>query len=735
MFAPASSYPSPRFVRRLSLLLTLALLSSPLAPLVSGQNVNLDEYEKSRLDDLPEKYRKWLQEDVRWLITSAERDVYLRLPSDLRRDRFVEEFWRVRDPSPGTEQNEYFDQHYERFAYAEKNFGKQTSRAGFETDRGRMWILLGKPQSTTRLPSTSDAVPSELWFYSVDPALGVPPFFYLIFFRDRSVGDYRLYSPAMDGPMKLLNVSGQQRASRGSTNSGVQGGGRFGDSAEGQALQILRDVDQELALAASNLVPGEGGAQGVSPLRSEMVLARVLDIAERLMPDPTWAYRVLTGVAESTVRFASLPMQSAAIVLIDPTGVPFIHYAMRTPGERLNLNDYDGHFYVTFQASASVRDTDLRFVEPGGVRTLQADVDEETVRRLRGSPVQYMDRLPAISGDYTLGLVMENNVTREFAQRDIDLHVPELGVEVGASEPLLVLETEAAPEDSYDAFASQSPFQVGSRLVVPALGGPFAGEGKAWVFRQIYPGQGQEGLSGTYSLSDGSDNLLLRKTVQIDPSERDSHGVLNHLVEIDLRGVPAGEYGLRVELDADAIDPVNLPVRVVDPDQYVRPYYHLLQHPPASDPEIQLQRAEQLRTVGRTEEAIAELDGLLQREPDMAAAVQLQIALLTDARRYERIEELLAPRLVKTPNNIDLLLELGAAEAELGEHYDAIRYFERARLAGAEETAELLNALASEYYAQGRFDHVIELLQRSLTLDAEQPQMRRLLDEVVAQQQ
>ncbi len=84
------------------------------------------------------------------------------------------------------------------------------------------------------------------------------------------------------------------------------------------------------------------------------------------------------------------------------------------------------------------------------------------------------------------------------------------------------------------------------------------------------------------------------------------------------------------------------------------------------------------------------------------------------------------------PNDAGLLQVMGDVQARLGDHYDAIRFYERALLAGAEETPELLNALASEYYAEQDLVRARELLERSLELDPEQPQIRRLLDELLA---
>ena len=703
-----------------------AVAAAP-APAGGAAQVRLDEYPRHDPDELPARYRRWLQEEVYWIITKEEREVFLRLDSDAQRDRFIEEFWRQRDPTPGTDKNEYRELIYERIAYANHNFGRETPLPGWRTDRGRVWILLGKPQSLTRLPNTAQAVPTEVWFYSVDPAIGLPPFFYLIFFRDRGIGEYRLYSPAIDGPTKLLNAASQQQIARGGGDIASRG---FGFDEDTRAIRMLQQIDPELGNAAASLIPGEGGLTTVSPLRSEMLLARVFDLPNRLMPRATWAYRVLTGVTEADVRFETLPIEATAAVFIDEFGVPFVHYATRTQGDRLNLNRYEDKFYLTFSVTASLHDEQLRFIEPGEPKTLQADLDDDTARRLRGGPVEYIDRVPAIPGRYTFGLVLENNVSREFGRVEFELEVPDARERsLWASEPVLVLESEQVDDRAYDPYAGSYPFQIGTQLFVPAVYGPFPSSGRAVVLRQIrVPATRVEPLLLRYRVLSAAGERLIDKIVALDPGEADEHGLLTSVVPIELAGLGAGEYRLEAELVGEAGTRRVLPLRVQEQDAWVRPFVHALRQPPSVSSEVRLVRAQQLRTAGRTDEAIAELEAVLAREPDRADALALQLDLLTDAGRYGRIAELLAPRLVRAPNDVDLLLRMADAKAKLAEHYDAIRFYERARLAGAEETPELLNALASEYYAEGRFDRVRALLERSLELRPDQPQMRRLLE-------
>ena len=89
---------------------------------------------------LPDRYQKWLTEEVVHIITSLERDVFLKLQSDRERDLFTEAFWKHRDPTPDTPENEFKVEHYRRINFTNKNFGRSAPLPGWKTDRGRMYI-------------------------------------------------------------------------------------------------------------------------------------------------------------------------------------------------------------------------------------------------------------------------------------------------------------------------------------------------------------------------------------------------------------------------------------------------------------------------------------------------------------------------------------------------------------------------------------------------------------------
>ena len=93
--------------------------------------------------ELESPYRKWLNEDVSYIITDEERAAFKRLQTDEEREQFIENFWLRRDPTPDTVENEFKEEHYRRIAYANEHFA--SGIPGWKTDRGRIYIVYGPP--------------------------------------------------------------------------------------------------------------------------------------------------------------------------------------------------------------------------------------------------------------------------------------------------------------------------------------------------------------------------------------------------------------------------------------------------------------------------------------------------------------------------------------------------------------------------------------------------------------
>ena len=123
-----------------------------------------------------EIYKKWVDEDVRWIISDEELSAFKKLSNNEERDQFIEQFWLRRDPTPDTVENEYKEEHYRRIAYANEHFAAGVP--GWRTDRGQIYIKFGAPTSIETHPSggsyerpieegggSTSTYPFETWRY------------------------------------------------------------------------------------------------------------------------------------------------------------------------------------------------------------------------------------------------------------------------------------------------------------------------------------------------------------------------------------------------------------------------------------------------------------------------------------------------------------------------------------------------------------------------------------------
>jgi GWxTD domain-containing protein len=138
---------------------------------------------KATVAELKGEYKKWLDEDVRWIITDEEERAFKSLANDEERDQFIEQFWLRRNPNPDSNDNEFRDEHYARIEYANEHFA--AGKPGWLTDRGHIWIAYGKPDSVDSHPSggtydrpieegggETSTFPFEVWHYRYLPSVG-----------------------------------------------------------------------------------------------------------------------------------------------------------------------------------------------------------------------------------------------------------------------------------------------------------------------------------------------------------------------------------------------------------------------------------------------------------------------------------------------------------------------------------------------------------------------------------
>jgi len=213
--------------------------------------------QKELHQELSETYKKWLNEDVRWIITPEEKKAFLSLSNDEERDAFIEQFWRRRNPDPDSPDNTFRDEYYRRIAYANEHFA--AGEPGWMTDRGMIYIKFGAPDSIDSHPSgglyerpieegggETSTFPFEDWHYRYIPGIGENV--NIEFVDSCMCGDYEM---TIDRSKKdaLLHVPGggetlyeqmgmAKKADR--FKGGLEDLGPGPDSAEGQSKEFDR---------------------------------------------------------------------------------------------------------------------------------------------------------------------------------------------------------------------------------------------------------------------------------------------------------------------------------------------------------------------------------------------------------------------------------------------------------------------------------------------------------------
>jgi len=173
------------------------------------------ENAKSLKQELSKTYKKWLDEDVRWIISDEERAAFKQLSNDEERDQFIEGFWQRRDPTPDTVENEFKEEHYRRIEYANEHF--PAGIPGWKADRGRIYIMYGPADEVESHPSggtyerpmdegggSTSTYPFETWRYRYLEGIGQEVIIEFVdtcmcgdyhMTMDRSEKDALLYTP------------------------------------------------------------------------------------------------------------------------------------------------------------------------------------------------------------------------------------------------------------------------------------------------------------------------------------------------------------------------------------------------------------------------------------------------------------------------------------------------------------------------------------------------------------
>ena len=211
----ADGYRAGARVRRGGWLVVIAVSAALLVPLATVRVAHAETSTRKLRRERAMPYDKWLNEDVVYIISAEERAAFQKLAGDEEREQFIDQFWLRRDPTPTTRENEFKREHYRRIAHANERF--ESSKPGWRTDRGHMYIVFGPPDEIESHPTPPRR---EVWHYRTIEGLGTNV--ELTFTDPASDGEYRLEANAVrlegaDGAKRFLDVM------HGSLMAGVAG--------------------------------------------------------------------------------------------------------------------------------------------------------------------------------------------------------------------------------------------------------------------------------------------------------------------------------------------------------------------------------------------------------------------------------------------------------------------------------------------------------------------------------
>jgi GWxTD domain-containing protein len=489
---------------------------------------------------LPAKYAAWLNQEVPYIITNAEKSAFLALKNDADREAFIQQFWEIRNTDPNSPTNEFRDEYYRRLAYANDHFGSPGRHDGWRTDRGMVYITLGPPQQLTPYRSSQYLTPLEIWFYqSPSTNHALPPYFYVVFYQRSLNEDYKLYSPFLDKPERLVQ----------STNA---------VNDEARALKIIKeDLGAEVAKIALTLLPNEPANLDSPSLESEALLNRIRNyrnlpenielLDERRAMRENVTHRIVLGESFSDL---------STMATRDGDALASISYLFQlfNPQDFFVAQGEDGRFYYNVEVEAALKTGGGQLIYRDTQSLMNyltaADVAERRQRRfaLEG-------RLPASPGAYTLQLTVTNKVTHQAFTQSRNIVVPPFDARLNLSTPMLLTldKPNADPTASLPFTLAGVQFAPlgGENASVP-LGAPIRVLYQIWDKAQPSSSPAQGSLDVVYTLGQLGRPEKQQTTQSVDKSGFDHFGNLLIGKDLQTSDLSPGPYRLVIQVSDPA---------------------------------------------------------------------------------------------------------------------------------------------------------------------------------------
>jgi GWxTD domain-containing protein len=663
--------------------------------------------------DLAEKHRKWLEEEVVYIITEAERGAFVELRSAEERDAFIEAFWRKRDPDPLTEVNEFREEHYRRIEHANRVLGRETPIPGWRTDRGKMYILLGEPREREAFPSAPGMYPAEVWFYEANRAAGLSSPFYLLFFQQGFAGEYRLYSPRIHGPEKLFPAW------------------QFDENSRMEAYEMLQNISAELAHASITFRADESAIPGIlhDSLSTDILLADINRSPQRGI-DTRYVDAIANGrgLVETDYLFNHVPSEGSVDVLPGPEeegGISFVHWGIEIEPQHFTLVfDESRKVYYTsleIQGEITTADTSVPVLRFGKEEFLELSPSQ--FQGVQARPFAYRSMSPLVPGKFHLRVILKNRARSQYTLLESEFAVPSgLPGDVRLGAPVLLHGAEASPSPNY------GPYQLATEKLDPNARRVYAVGQDLWALVPLRGAAPDQRL--TLRLIDRETGAAASEPTTISVSDWKGKPILERL---PLAGLPNGRYRLDLALQdssgaalgSSAVD-FDVSPRTSVPRPWSLRWAGLDVSVPGV---IETALAEQHLRLDHTAEAKQLYETALAKNSSLMAPRLVLARYHLDEGHAANAIELLTPLLATQPENPELRRTLGDAYFQNGDPREALPHLEKALELTGTETA-LLNALGSCHARLGNREKAIAFLEQSLAAVPDQENIRALVKQL-----
>jgi GWxTD domain-containing protein len=689
--------------RFLSYLLLAVLASAAVLP-AAGQ------LKKVNPKELAPQFQEWLKLTM-YIISDKERDVFLSLANDRDRSLFIDLFWKMRDPTPGTPQNEYKEEIFKRFREANKKFGRRSTREGWMTDQGRFYIILGEPKSIEDFAGSNDIYPCEIWSYYGDVSKGMPTHFSLVFYQWHNSGEYKLYDPFADGPLKLMVESKDMNP----------------DDYE-QIYQTLYDLQPDLALVSLSIIPGQI-PYGYQPSPENAIMMASITESPKKNINESYATHFLNYKGVVSTEYLTNYMESATNVAVirDPvTGMAFCDFAMSP--DKLSLSFYEpkSEYSCAFQIDVSLREGEKVIYQYA--KEFPLTIPEDRLADAENMGVCIADSFPLIEGKYKLTVLLRNTTGREFSTLERDVEVPPdmsrprlgnavLGYKLSDLQP-----------------GQHVPYQSESKKVNVDPKNTFSAADQIVFFFDI------TGLTEELWKS-GSAGIVIKgmkppapfqKSLSIPLNAYPFHKIVNVVQMLSGADFPPDYYDMTLILkDAkgDAVDQRTANFIISPRPSIGHPIIASKASSLANSFIFFYMLAYQYDQIGDSGKAEAMYKTAYSMNPSFLQKIPEYAGFLLKAKKFAEASDLIEK--LKDDANLKFQYDLVKGRALMGlERYpEAILFLGEGNRIYNSDTG-LLNALGFCYYKTGKTQEALEILSASLRMDPNQAETKKLIQEI-----